>query len=290
MESRSKTSIQPAENSILPDTFNLTEKFAVITGGGGFLAIAHARALLRKGCDVALWDVNQEKLEGVFAKLSAEFPNRRICIDKVDITNEKDVADLTNRTLDEELRIDILINNAALNPKVSGSNSVRDNHFENFSLENWNLEVAVGLTGAILCSKYIGSHMAESGNGVILNIASDLSVIAPDQRIYEISDQGHEASFKKPVSYSVIKAGLVGLTKYLSTYWATNGVRVNALSPGGVFENHDIQFVERLSNLIPMARMAKQDEYIGAVQFLCSDASSYMTGQNIVIDGGRSVW
>jgi NAD(P)-dependent dehydrogenase (short-subunit alcohol dehydrogenase family) len=290
MQSDNQSTLKITEKANVIDSFKLTEKFAVITGGGGFLAISHARALLRKECDVALWDLNLEKLETVFEKLASEFPNRRIHINQVDITNEKDVADLTARTLIEESGIDILINNAALNPKVSKSKSFNDNHFENFSLELWNLEVAVGLTGAILCSKHIGRHMAERGSGVILNIASDLSVIAPDQRIYDISPHDQESQFKKPVSYSVIKAGLVGLTKYLSTYWATNGVRVNALSPGGVFENQESEFVARLTNLIPMARMANQDEYIGAVQFLCSEASSYMTGQNIVIDGGRSVW
>jgi NAD(P)-dependent dehydrogenase (short-subunit alcohol dehydrogenase family) len=131
--------------------------------------------------------------------------------------------------------------------------------------------------------------MASKHGGVILNIASDLSVIAPDQRLYE--QEGVDALMQpvKPVTYSVIKTGLIGLTRYLASYWANKNIRVNALSPGGVFNNHDIEFVKKLSKLIPLGRMAHRDEYKGAIQFLCSDASSYMTGQNLILDGGRSI-
>ena len=130
--------------------------------------------------------------------------------------------------------------------------------------------------------------MAKQGNGVILNIASDLSIIAPDQRIYNYDSK--ELQNVKPITYSVIKSGLIGMTKYLATYWNESNVRVNALSPGGVYENQNSEFVDRLTKLIPLGRMASPDEYKSAIQFLCSDASSYMTGQNLVIDGGRSVW
>ena len=133
--------------------------------------------------------------------------------------------------------------------------------------------------------------MAEDDKGgIILNIASDLSVIAPDQRIYRQKDLERKLQPVKPVTYSVIKSGLIGLTRYLATYWPEKGIRSNALSPGGVYNNQDKEFVQNLSKLIPMGRMAKVDEYKGAIQFLCSDASSYMNGQNIVIDGGRSIW
>ena len=161
---------------------------------------------------------------------------------------------------------------------------------ENFPLEQWDLQISVGLTGAFLCSQVFGAAMALDGKGgVILNIASDLSVFSPDQRLYKKAGLPDNLQPVKPVTYSVIKAGLVGLTRYLATYWADKGVRSNALSPGGVLTGQGDEFVQRLSTLIPLGRMAKRDEYRAAVQFLCSDASSYMNGQNIVMDGGRSV-
>ena len=168
---------------------------------------------------------------------------------------------------------------------------VEGSRLENLTLEDWNLQVNVGLTGAFLCSQIFGSNMAsDKKGGVILNIASDLSVFSPDQRLYSREGMPENKQQVKPVTYSVIKTGLIGLTRYLATYWSNQGVRCNALSPGGVFTGQDDVFVERLTNLIPLNRMADADEYRSAIQFLCSDASSYMNGQNIVIDGGRSVW
>jgi len=192
----------------------------------------------------------------------------------------------------QDLRIDILVNNAAIDPKVKGKQGMLEtSRLENFPLEQWDLQISVGLTGAFLCSQVFGAAMAVDGKGgVILNIASDLSVFSPDQRLYKKAGLPNNLQPVKPVTYSVIKAGLVGLTRYLATYWADQGVRSNALSPGGVFTGQDDEFVHRLSTLIPLGRMAKHDEYRSAVQFLCSDASSYMNGQNVVMDGGRSAW
>jgi len=187
--------------------------------------------------------------------------------------------------------VDILVNNAAIDPKVKNGDTVSSSRFENFPLEQWDMQLAVGLTGAFLCSQVFGTAMAQSGKGgVILNIASDLSVFSPDQRLYRKEGVNEDQQPVKPVTYSVIKTGLVGLTRYLATYWPEQGVRANALSPGGVFNGQGDEFVQRLSALIPLGRMARRDEYRSAVQFLCSDASSYMNGQNIVMDGGRSVW
>ena len=273
----------------MKDLFDLSGKKAVITGGRGLLGLQHARALLQKNCEVDLWDIKLQDSEDRYRKLLDEFPNGVVTSIEIDITSDNQVAGLLRSGTYKNKRIDILVNNAALNPKYEHGQESTSN-FENYAIDMWNKEIAVGLTGAFLCSQHIGKKMADQGGGVILNIASDLSVIAPDQRIYERKAVSTENQFKKPVSYSVIKAGLVGLTKYLSTYWAQENIRVNALSPGGVFERQDSEFVDKLVRLIPMNRMANVDEYVGAIQFLCSDASCYMTGQNILMDGGRSVW
>ena len=187
-------------------------------------------------------------------------------------------------------RVDVLINNAANNPKVEARSDVEFSRLESFPLEQWQADLAVGLTGAFLCSRVIGGEMARRGRGVIVNVASDLALIAPDQRLYRKAGLPEDRQPVKPVTYSVVKSGLLGLTRYLATYWATSGVRVNAISPGGVYTDQPEEFVQRLSNLIPLGRMARVDEYEGAILFLCSDASSYMTGANLVVDGGRTSW
>jgi NAD(P)-dependent dehydrogenase (short-subunit alcohol dehydrogenase family) len=183
-----------------------------------------------------------------------------------------------------------LINNAANNPKMENPDDASFARLENFSLAQWEADLAVGLTGAFLCAQIFGEVMARQGKGVILNVASDLAVIAPDQRIYRKEGLAEEFQPVKPVTYSVVKSALLGLTRYLATYWCDRGVRCNAISPGGVLSGQADEFVRRLSDLIPLGRMAQVDEYQGAIIFLCSDASSYMTGSNLVIDGGRSCW
>ena len=179
--------------------------------------------------------------------------------------------------------------NVVLSDINDGTMSVEQSRLENFSIDEWDRQIQVGLTGAFVCARVFGHQMAKCGGGVIVNVASDLSVFSPDQRLYQKSGVLDEAQPVKPVSYSVVKTGLIGLTRYLATYWAAQGVRCNALSPGGIESNQGKDFVERLSALVPMGRMAQVEEYRSAMQFLCSDASSYMNGQNLVIDGGRSV-
>jgi NAD(P)-dependent dehydrogenase (short-subunit alcohol dehydrogenase family) len=273
------------------EKFNLSGKNALITGGAGLLGVEHAKAILIANGNVVLWDLNSAQLSNESTKLANEFGKERVFALVVDVTNEAKISTALKQLIAKDIEIDILINNVAANPKYSSSDSQNDfSRLENFRLDDWNKEISVGLTSAFLCSKIIGSRMAARRNGVILNIASDLSVIAPDQRLYEVDTAPPERQPVKPVTYSVIKAGLVGLTKYLATYWNKEGIRVNSLSPGGVYDNQPEEFVKKVSSLIPMGRMANSDEYQSAVQFLCSDASSYMTGQNIIIDGGRSVW
>ena len=272
--------------------FNNFNKWGLITGACGLLGQKHALALLETGASVVLTDINEKLL--IKTKLSLESDNYsgQIIYYIMDVSSETSINNVLRLLQNNNIRIDILINNAALNPKQSSlKNNIRTTRLENFSLDRWNLEFSIGLTGAFLCSKIFGSAMAEDNKGgVILNIASDLSIIAPDQRIYRQDGLKDELQAVKPVTYSVIKAGLIGLTRYLSTYWPNSKkIRANALSPGGVQTNQDPEFIKRLTNLIPMGRMANSDEYVSAIQFLCSDASAYMNGQNIVMDGGRSV-
>lgn len=272
--------------------FDLSDKTALITGAAGLLGVEHAAALLESGATVVLTDVSEKALEKAKAGLSSEFPAERIVTKDMDVSRLDSISGVAARLASEGYRIDILVNNAAIDPKVKGDQGVLEtSRLENFPLEQWDSQVAVGLTGAFLCSQIFGTAMAKDcKGGVILNIASDLSVFSPDQRLYRKAGLPDEMQPVKPVTYSVIKAGLVGLTRYLATYWADKGVRANALSPGGVFNGQGEEFVLRLSALIPLGRMAGRDEYRASVQFLCSDASAYMNGQNIVMDGGRSVW
>jgi NAD(P)-dependent dehydrogenase (short-subunit alcohol dehydrogenase family) len=269
----------------LQNRFDLTGRVAIITGGAGFLGQQHAQAILAAGGTAVLLDLPvaqpREKAEGLSpAAFGVEG----------DITRPDDVARARDTVLQRFGRIDILVNNAANNPKMEAGAGTAWTRLEHFPLDLWQADLAVGLTGAFLCSQAFGTEMARQRRGVIVNIASDLAVIAPDQRLYRQEGVPEDQQPVKPVTYSVVKTALLGLTRYLATYWADAGVRVNALSPGGVFNGQQDVFVQKLTQLIPLGRMASADEYQSALLFLCSDASSYMTGANLVIDGGRSCW
>ena len=272
--------------------YDLTGRTALVTGAGGLLGRQHVAALIDAGARVVVSDIGLAQADATIAAVKEIAPAADLVSAVIDVTSQASVAAAGEDLAGRSIAVDILVNNAAIDPKVTSNPGVmHSSRFEAFPVPQWQTEIAVGLTGAMLCSQVFGGAMARRGRGVILNIASDLGVIAPDQRLYRqpniVRDEEQPV---KPVTYSVIKHGLIGLTKYLATYWADQGVRVNAISPGGVFNNQDPAFVERLTRLIPMGRMARVDEYCAAVQFLCSDASSYMTGQNMVMDGGRSVW
>jgi NAD(P)-dependent dehydrogenase (short-subunit alcohol dehydrogenase family) len=273
----------------LKDMFSLQDKIVVITGGGGLLGGKHAEAVAEVGGTPLLWDIDKKAIEKVVNTIQSKYEVASKGY-YVDITNKNSIISSFEQVMTEFKKIDILINNAANDPKVKQGEPPDKFRFENFPLANWEKDISVGLTGALFCSQIIGSLMAEKKSGVILNIASDLGVIAPDQRLYRKEGILDNEQPVKSVSYSVVKHGLIGLTKYLSTYWADRNIRVNALSPGGVYTNQSEEFVKRLTNLIPMGRMASEEEYKAAIVFLCSGASSYLTGQNIVMDGGRSVW
>lgn len=271
--------------------FDLSGRTALITGAAGLLGREHAAALLESGAKVLLTDIGDSGLACTRDMLLQDVDSERIQTHIMDVSSLESITTLARHLAITEQRVDILVNNAAIDPKVKSDAGIMEtSRLENFPIEQWDLQLAVGLKGAFLCSQVFGSAMAEDGKGgIILNIASDLSVFAPDQRLYRKEGLPEDMQPVKPVTYSVIKAGLIGLTRYLATYWAEQGVRANALSPGGVFNGQGEEFVTRLSSLIPLGRMAESDEYRSAVQFLCSDASAYMNGQNIVMDGGRSV-
>lgn len=272
--------------------FDLSGHTALITGAAGLLGPEHAAALLECAASVVITDVAEQALENTRRILCEAFPDASIRACPMDVTSLDSIVAVQDRLLADDVAIDVLVNNAAIDPKVQGDQGVLEtSRLEHFPRAQWDLQIAVGLTGAFHCSQVFGAAMARRGQGgVILNIASDLSVFSPDQRLYKKPGVSDEQQPVKPVTYSVIKTGLIGLTRYLATYWADRGVRCNALSPGGVYTGQGDEFVARLGKLIPMGRMAHRDEYRAAVQFLCSAASSYMNGQNVVMDGGRSVW
>ena len=270
-------------------TFDLTGRVAVITGGAGLLGKQHAAAIASAGGTVVMADICLERAQQAASQIEREFSVRASGM-QLDITKEDDICAFRDQVLAKFGHIEILINNAANNPKVENDSGKNFTRLENFPLSQWDADLAVGLTGAFLCSRVIGVEMARRHKGVIVNVASDLAVIAPDQRIYRQPGVAEENQPVKPVTYSVVKTALIGLTRYLATYWADAGVRVNSISPGGVFAGQPEGFVEQVAHRIPLGRMAQPDEYRGAILFLCSDASSYMTGANLVIDGGRSCW
>lgn len=263
-------------------------KIAVITGAGGLLGKVHAEALLELDLAIAISDINLEALGPLYDELSKLFPNSTIIPLKIDVTDKSSILEASDLLKEMGFQVTCLINNASINPQPNSLST--NSRFESFSLDQWNKELEVGLTGSFLCSQVFGSEMARNGLGVILNIASDLSVIAPNQDLYRVPGLRDGEQPVKPVSYSVAKTALVGLTRYLSTYWAKTGVRVNALSPGGVENGQNSEFKAKLEVLIPLGRMANLKDIKGAVKFLCSSESEYVTGINLVVDGGRSVW
>ena len=269
--------------------FRLDGRVAVITGGAGLLGYQHAATIAGLGGLPVLLDINAEALAANAEKLAVETGCQALTL-VADITDLAALTAAFEQMMARHGRVDILINNAARNPKVESAGDKDFSRLEHFPWEQWRLDLDVGLGGAFNCSKVFGAQMARQGRGVIVNIASDLGVIAPDQRLYRVEGREPEQQPVKPVTYSVVKHGLIGLTKYLATYWCEQGVRCNALSPGGVYAGQNDVFVSKLAQLIPLGRMAEADEYRGAIAFLCSDASSYMNGSNLVVDGGRSAW
>jgi 2-deoxy-D-gluconate 3-dehydrogenase len=278
------------EGSVL-DLFKLNGRVALVTGGAGLLGAEFCRALAQAGAVVVAADINLSAVQASVEGLAST--GLKAASVEVDVTDASSVQRMVNSTLDSFGRLDILVNSAALDPKFDLEHRDSDQRrfgsgaFEDFPLAAWNQALAVNLTGAFLCCQTAARPMLSQGGGVIVNLCSIYGLSAPDQRLYQ--SPGEPARFK-PVYYSVTKAGILGLTQYLAAYYAGKNIRVNALSPGGVYNGHDPAFVQAYSARAILGRMAEKDELNGALLFLVSEASAYMTGANLVVDGGWTAW
>jgi NAD(P)-dependent dehydrogenase (short-subunit alcohol dehydrogenase family) len=261
--------------------FDLSSKVAIVTGAAGQLGGEYVLTLLAAGASVAGWDIWVDNPKSKLKNITSE----RFISLKVDITDKKSIKQGLEVIRSRFGNPNVLVNNAAIdNPPTIAEHDTGP--IELYSESSWEAIMEVNLKGIFLCCQIIGGHMAKTGGGSIINISSVYGMLSPDQRIYEYK----EKPFFKPVAYAVSKAGVVNLTRYLATYWAKRNVRVNTITLGGVFNNQEEEFLKNYANRVPLGRMAREDEYNGAVLFLASDASSYMTGANLVIDGGYSCW
>jgi NAD(P)-dependent dehydrogenase (short-subunit alcohol dehydrogenase family) len=267
--------------------FDLTDRAVVITGAGGLLGQEHAIAVGRAGGTPVLLDVSPEALTAATHRLDAEGVSHFAL--EVDLTNEAQITAAASKIKHQFGAVWGLVNNVASNPPMGVAAKGAD-RLEAFALTQWDHDIRLGLTSAFLCARQFGEQMASSGGGSIINVASDLALISPDQRMYAVGIPEGVSPPVKPVSYSVVKSALLGLTRYLATYWSPIPVRSNALVPGSVGGTQSPDLTRELTSRIPLARLAGPDEYQGALVFLLSDASAYMTGSNLVMDGGRTAW
>jgi NAD(P)-dependent dehydrogenase (short-subunit alcohol dehydrogenase family) len=271
------------------DRFRLDGRVAVVTGGAGLLGAEFCRTLAEAGAAVVVADIHEEAAEAVARQLNRNgasafaFP--------LDVTRLPSTRELVAETLKRFGRLDILVNSAALDPKFDPqalARGILPGRFEDFPLEIWNQALAVNLTGVFLVTQACVQPMLQQGKGSIINICSTYGLNGPDQRLY-VNEKGERIGYK-PVYYTVTKAGVLGFTRYLAAYYAGTQIRVNALTPGGVYNQHDEHFVRNYSARTILGRMAQKDEMNGALLFLASDASSYMTGANLIVDGGWTAW
>lgn len=268
------------------EKFSMKGQVALVTGGVGLLGKQFCRTLAQAGADVVVADLNQASSEAAAGELRQEGYSALGV--GVDVTDAKSVTAMVDRAVAAFGRLDVLVCSAAMDPKFDSSQPGQHrNTFEEYPLEAWRSALDVNLTGLFLCAQAAVRPMLAQDHGVIINICSTYGLVGPDQRLYERPGQPQQY---KPVFYSVTKAGVLGLTRYLATYYAGKNIRANALTPGGVYNNHDETFTRNYSYRTVMGRMAHGDEMNGALLFLASDASSYMTGSNVVVDGGWTAW
>jgi len=272
----------------ITDLFTLKGKVAMVTGGAGLLGTEFCRTLARAGASIVVADLKGDAAGALAGSLKDEgFSALAVAMD---VTDPHSVQHLIAAALEAFGRLDILVNSAALDPKFDPEHiqaAGNSGAFESYPLEAWNQALNVNLTGMFLCCQAAVRPMLDQGQGVIINVCSTYGLVGPDQRIYQ--RKGKPTQYK-PVYYSVTKAGVLGLTRYLATYYAGKNIRANALTPGGVYNGHDSAFVQAYSARAVLGRMANRDEMNGALLFLASDASSYMTGANLVVDGGWTAW
>lgn len=265
------------------EMFSLKEKVALVTGALGLIGKQHCIALAEAGATVIACDLNGNKCDEFAKNLPV-----KSCGYGVDITDLEGLIRLKDFIMTNFGKLDILVNNAAINDMFENKDSVSQlSMFENYPLEMWNRSVNVNITGLFLCSQIVGSIMLKNGKGSIINVASTYGVVAPDQSLYKRPD-GSQPFYKSPV-YSTTKGAVLAFTKYLAAYWGKKGIRVNALSPGGVENGQEEYFINNYSQRTPLGRMARDYDYKGAIVFLASDASEYMTGTNLIVDGGWTV-
>ena len=273
----------------LPSRFRLDGRTVILTGGAGLLGREYTRALLAAGARVAVADIDRAAAERVALEAAATHGGIARGVG-VDVSREEDLRHMVADVLDQWGAIDVLVNNAALDPKFDADVDQQQNvPFEDYPLKLWQRSLDVNLTGAFLCAQHVGRVMRRQGRGVMVNVASIYGLVAPDQRIYRRPDETDQKLFK-PADYAVTKAALVQLTRYLAAYWGSVNIRVNTLTPGGVYNAQDEHFVEQYASRVPLGRMAERTELSDALLFLVSDASSYMTGANLVVDGGWTAW
>jgi NAD(P)-dependent dehydrogenase (short-subunit alcohol dehydrogenase family) len=277
-------------NDNINNLFSLSGKIVVITGAVGLLGEKHAEAVAAYGGTPVLLDLSQIAVDILAEKLNKQYKTNAIGF-SIDITNESKVESVSNEVFKRFGKIDGLVNNAANNPKVEATSEKNFSRLENFPLNIWEQDIAVGLTGSYLCTKYFGFQISQNKDGgSIVNISSDLGVIAPDQRLYKEEGVADSQQNVKPVTYSVVKSGMIGLTRYIATYWTDKNVRCNALCPGGVENGQPENFLNKVHSRIPMNRLAQSNEYQGTLIWMLSDASSYLNGAIISVDGGRTTW
>ncbi|MBN2012076.1 SDR family oxidoreductase [candidate division KSB1 bacterium] len=266
--------------------FELENRVIIITGGAGLIGKEYVKSLVENGAYVVVGDINQTATNNLATSINPE----RVMPVYLDVTDPTSIQQMVRSTISRFNQIDGLVNNVALDPKFDPENQAQHTlTFENYPLDLWQKEIAVNLTGIFLCTQAVAPHLLRQGHGSIVNISSIYGMVGPDQRLYKKDNEIEQTSFK-PVTYTVSKSAIFGFTKYLASYWGNKGIRVNTLTLGGVFNNHTDEFFTKYCARVPIGRMAHANEYCGALIYLLSDASSYMTGANLVIDGGWTAW